>query len=200
MRQGLRLVGVILACYIRVKNHLLAALMNKINYLVAIVLGLWVTSGHAVLLTTTLDDVVIGTEIYDVIFHQDQDGFTSFDDVFGSGSSPTLTFSSSSAQGAASAVRNAADAIDFDYTPAGNDNGFILPYAFTATHYDYYTGWSDDLVLDGVFGSFNHDRSSGAVTSFATFSHKGSVPEPTTLALMTLGLAGIGFARKKKQA
>jgi len=39
-----------------------------------------------------------------------------------------------------------------------------------------------------------------AVRNFASNATQGSVPEPATVALMGLGLAGIGFARKKKQS
>ena len=38
-------------------------------------------------------------------------------------------------------------------------------------------------------------------TSFdATLNGAGQVPEPSTIALLGLGLAGIGFSRKRKQA
>jgi hypothetical protein len=83
---------------------------------------------------------------------------------------------------------------------------------------DYWIGMAGDGVsltqtgLTGVAGGdsrmaqFNNNDTFSYFTStgvgdmaFVLYGNASAVPEPATLALMGLGLAGIGFARKKKQ-
>ena len=114
--------------------------------MVAVALLVGPMAANAVIITTSLNNVTIGSDIYNVTFSQDDDGFTLFNDVFGSGS-PLLTFTTEAdAFAAAVAVRAAADPLNFDYTPAGDRGAFILPFSFDATSYLHVTGWSDDLA------------------------------------------------------
>ncbi len=66
------------------------------------------------------------------------------------------------------------------------------------------TGTESFSVLSGdIFGfrAFATDSSLGsATTTISNFSAPASVPEPTSLALLGLGLAGFGFSRKKEKA
>jgi hypothetical protein len=63
-----------------------------------------------------------------------------------------------------------------------------------------YFGWIEyDFVRDGSLSTISFLR--GAYNDVAREDIAiSAVPEPATIALMGLGLAGIGFARKKKQA
>lgn len=140
---------------------------------------------HASLVTSTLNGVTIGGTSYDVTFTQDSDGLNSFNDLFGVGSSPTLTFTSSGdALAAVAAVVAAANSSSFDVSPGGWGNGFGLAYALDASAFSYVTAFAGS---NNTFGPFTASRDSQLGGAFVTFA-VSQVPEPGSLALVAVAM------------
>lgn len=97
--------------------------------------------------------------------------------------------------------------IAFDARFAAGEAGDPLPYgaAFDATINSekldslVARAGDDDLNLVNTVNGVGGDQNGHASGTFIFVSTRASVPEPTTLLLFCLGVAGLGFARRGKQ-
>lgn len=126
------------------------------------------------------------------------------------GGIPPLTFNSTFVEtpntgvGCCDDIFTLGDPLNSGFSPIAGENGFELSQMFDIDDYMYtvYLELRDLVDLGG--GQFGLRTVEGATTNFNTFvrieGRAVDVPEPGTLALVGLGLAGLGFARRKKAA
>ncbi|MES9938386.1 MAG: PEP-CTERM sorting domain-containing protein, partial [Sedimenticola sp.] len=95
----------------------------------------------------------------------------------------------------------------YSYSSGGHNGptlGHVLDYWIPTSIGDYlsWSGTSTANLTQGelLFSTLAGTLNGGVAANFEVANRTDRVPEPATLALMGLGLAGIGFARKKKAA
>lgn len=84
----------------------------------------------------------------------------------------------------------------------GPDLQHVLSYWVPTAIGDFlaWSGTSDADLAQGelLFSTFTQTLNNAVAANFEVAYRVNAIPEPATFALMGLGLAGIGFARKKK--
>jgi hypothetical protein len=106
---------------------------------------------------------------------------------------PSITFNTAASAQAARDALVATFGLGFDWNPTCTVcfDGVRVVYGFDAISYFYFTA----NVL-GSFGPVSSGRDVVNGFSFAQFTPVAA-PEPGTLALLTLGLLGLGMSRRK---
>lgn len=145
--------------------------------------------------------------LYDVTFVND-----SYNNVFSS-STPTFFGDGASAQAAAIAMVNVFNSLSvtgiLDLTDINGSPIYIdIPTAESVGFYDTWSAflpsgatWDSGFTAGVLGGDFSQISTAFATFTLASGSGNGGstqVSEPATLALMSLGLFGLGFMRKRK--
>ena len=155
-------------------------------------------AANAVLITTDIGTVAILGNNYEVTLVQDDAGIqaNSFNAIM-----PSITFDTlATAISAMEAIQNAVgNPFTFDWTPAfANSNCCTrIVYSFDASNYQYITNFN---MISPFTGPLDLSRDFANLYSFAQFAQIAEVPEPGTLALLGLGLVGMGLTRRRKKA
>ncbi len=179
--------------------------MTRVNkWITAAIISSWSIVSSATPITNSVGNVDIlgGSYAVSILFDDSASGI----DVANSFSAllPTITFTTELEAVAAVDAMSAAFP-GFDWNPAATDFSVILggtrvPYLVVGTDYSY------TYIEDDLFGSVTGGPATVSVDdpnrySFAEFEYLGpvdNVPAPPALALLGLGLAGLGWSRRKK--